>query len=68
MNLMFNYEKCHFKVTHGVVLGHIISERGFEVDKAKIDLFHKLSYPTEQRDVKSFLGHASFYGRSVKDF
>ncbi|CAM8951321.1 unnamed protein product [Rhodiola kirilowii] len=37
MNLVLNYEKCHFMVTHGVVLGHIVSHKGIEVDKAKIN-------------------------------
>ena len=38
-NLVLNWEKCHFMVNQGIVLGHIISNRGIEVDKAKIDLF-----------------------------
>ncbi|CAM8940836.1 unnamed protein product [Rhodiola kirilowii] len=32
MNLVLHYEKCHFMVTHGVVLGHIVSQEGIEVD------------------------------------
>ncbi|CAM8963480.1 unnamed protein product [Rhodiola kirilowii] len=32
MNLVLNYEKCHFMVTHGVVLGHVVSQEGIEVD------------------------------------
>ena len=35
---MLNWEKCHFMVTKGVVLGHIVSEKGIEVDKAKIEV------------------------------
>ncbi|CAM8890495.1 unnamed protein product [Rhodiola kirilowii] len=58
MNLVLNYEKCHFMVTHGVVLGHIVSHEGIEVDKAKIDLIVTLPYPSTVRDIKSFLGHA----------
>ena len=34
-NLILNWEKCHFMVNEGIVLGHQISERGIEVDKAK---------------------------------
>ena len=37
-NLVLNWEKCHFMVTKGVVLGHIVSENGIEVDKAKIEV------------------------------
>ncbi|CAM8892590.1 unnamed protein product [Rhodiola kirilowii] len=58
MNLVLNYEKCHFMVTHGVVLGHIVSHEGIEVDKAKIDLIVTLPYPSTVRDIKPFLGHA----------
>ncbi|CAM8975406.1 unnamed protein product [Rhodiola kirilowii] len=67
-NLVLNYEKCHFMVTHGVVLGHVVSQEGIEVDKAKIDLIMTLPYPSIVRDIKSFLGHAGFYRRFIKDF
>ncbi|CAM8994084.1 unnamed protein product [Rhodiola kirilowii] len=68
MNLVLNYEKCHFMVTHGIVLGHIVSQEGMEVDKAKIDLIMTLPYPSTVRDIQSFLGHAGFYQRFIKDF
>ena len=41
-NLVLNWEKCHFMVTEGIVLGHKISGRGIEVDKAKIEVIEKL--------------------------
>ncbi|CAM8931903.1 unnamed protein product [Rhodiola kirilowii] len=67
-NLVLNYEKCHFMVTHGIVLRHVVSSEGIEVDKAKIDLMLSLPYPTDQRGVRSFVGHAGFYHRFLKDF
>ncbi|CAN6541281.1 unnamed protein product [Malus baccata var. baccata] len=67
-NLVLNWEKCHFMVKQGIVLGHIISERGIEVDKSKIDLVRYLPSPTSVREVRSFLGHAGFCRRFIKDF
>ena len=55
-------------VNQGIILGHIISSRGIEVDKAKIELISKLTSPTNAKTVRQFLGHAGFYRRFIKDF
>ncbi|GJX16408.1 retrovirus-related pol polyprotein from transposon 17.6 [Tanacetum coccineum] len=57
-NLCLNWEKSHFMVKEGIVLGHKISKKGIEVDKAKVDVIAKLPYPTTVKGVRSFLGHA----------
>ena len=67
-NLVLNWEKFHFMVNQGIVLGHIISSRGIEVDKAKIELISKLPPPTNVKTIRQFLGHAGFYRRFIKDF
>ena len=67
-NLVLNWEKCHFMVNQGIVLRHIISSRGIEVDKAKIELISQLPSPTNVKTVRKFLGHAGFYRRFIKDF
>ena len=68
VDLVLNWEKCHFMVKEGIVLGHVISERGIEVDKAKIETVEKLPPPTDIKSLRSFLGHAGFYRRFIKDF
>ena len=67
-NLVLNWEKCHFMVNEGIVLGHKISEKGIEVDKAKVDAIEKMPCPTDIRGIRSFLGHAGFYRRFIKGF
>ena len=51
-NLVLNWEKCHFMVNQGIVLGHIISSRGIEVDKAKIELIPN-AIPSECKNSKA---------------
>ncbi|GKE06049.1 reverse transcriptase domain-containing protein [Tanacetum coccineum] len=67
-NLCLNWEKSHFMVKEGIVLGHKISKNGIEVDKAKVDVIAKLPHPTTVKGVRSFLGHAGFYRRFIKGF
>jgi hypothetical protein len=68
VDLVLNWEKCHFMVKQGIMLGHVISERGIEVDKAKVETVEKLPPPTDVKSMTSFLGHARFYRRFIKDF
>ena len=67
-NLLLNWEKCHFMVNQGIVLGHIISKKGIEVDKAKIEMISKLPSPMNVKTMRQFLRHAGFYRRFIKDF
>ena len=67
-NLVLNWGKCHFMVNQGIVLGHIISNKGIDVDKEKIELISKLPSLTNVKAVRQFLGHAGFYRRFIKDF
>ena len=67
-NLTLNWEKCHFMVTEGIVLGHKIFAVGLEVDQAKIAVIKTLMSPTTVKGIRSFLGHDGFYRRFIKDF
>nr|GFD43943.1 reverse transcriptase domain-containing protein [Tanacetum cinerariifolium] len=72
-NLCLNWEKSHFMVKDGIVLGHkngidvdkdgivLGHKNGIDVDKAKVDVIAKLPHPTTYKGIHSFLGHVGFY-------
>ncbi|RDX67925.1 Retrovirus-related Pol polyprotein from transposon opus, partial [Mucuna pruriens] len=64
-DLVLNFEKCHFMIIEGIVLGHLASSRGIEVDKAKIDIITSLPNPASVREVRSFLGHNEIQTQGV---
>ena len=55
-------------IREGIILGHLVFERGIEVDKAKIEVIEQLPPPMNVKGIHSFLGHAGFYKRFIKDF
>ena len=59
-NLALNWEKCHFMVTKGIILGHKIYAHGLEFDQAKVFVIKTLLPPTTVKGIRSFLGHAGF--------
>ena len=50
-NLVLNWEKCHFMVDEGIVLGHKISSKGIKVDKAKVEAIDKIGFPKNVREI-----------------
>ena len=55
-------------VREGIVLGHVVSEWGIDVDKAKIEVIEQLPPPVNIKGMHSFLGHVGFYRHFIKDF
>ena len=68
INLILNWEKFHYMVKEGIVLGHMVFARGTEVDKEKIEMIEKLPPPSSVGGIGSFLGHIGLYRRFIKDF
>ena len=67
-NLVLNWEKCHFMVREEIVLGHKISSKGIEINKAKIEAIERMPPPNNVKGIRSFLGLAGFYRCFIKDF
>ena len=61
-------EEIFYMATTGVVLGHVISKNGIEMDPKKIECISKLATPTSCRKVRFVLGHAGYYRRFIEKF
>ncbi|XP_031260475.1 uncharacterized protein LOC116118620 [Pistacia vera] len=65
----FAYRRMPFGLCNAPAISrHVVSSKGIEVDKAKVDIIQSLPYPTSVWEVRSVLGHAGFYRRFIKDF
>ena len=55
-------------VREDIVLGHLVSSKGLEVDKAKVKMIQDLALPNLKRQLRSFLGHIRFYRQFIREF
>ena len=55
-------------VIEGIVLRHLVSSKGLEVDKAKVEVIKDLALPKLIPELRSFIGHVGLYHRFIKDF
>nr|GEW87000.1 putative nucleotidyltransferase, ribonuclease H [Tanacetum cinerariifolium] len=60
LNLVLSWEKIHFMVWEGIVLGNVVSEKGFEVDRAKVQIISTLPPPTNIKLYDLFLVMQTF--------
>ncbi|XP_057808647.1 uncharacterized protein LOC131023122 [Salvia miltiorrhiza] len=58
--LTLSWEKSHFMVTSGIVLGNVVSKNGIEVDRAKVEVIEKLPPPIDVKGIRSFLVHKCY--------
>lgn len=65
-NLVQNWEKFHFMVEEGIVLGHKFLAEGIQVDQTYVEVIARRPPPVSIKGVRSFLGHAGFYRRFIK--
>lgn len=68
VDLVLNWQNYYFMVRQGIVLGHLISERGIKVDKVKIEVIENMPPPTSVKGVRSFLGPVGFSHIFIKYF
>lgn len=60
--------KLFFGIEEGILLGHKVSARGIEVDLEKVAIWVAVSFPTNVKEVRGFLGCVGYYRRFIKDF
>ena len=55
-------------VKEGIVLGHKVSGKRIEVDRAKVEAIERMPPPRDVKGIRSFLGHVGFYRRFIRNF
>ena len=66
--LKIEAEKCQFFQSHVKYLGHVVSAEGMATDPAKTEAVSQWPTPRTLKDLRSFLGFASYYRRFVPGF
>lgn len=67
-NLTVNLEKCKFFRSQLKYLGYVVDEHGLRTDPSKVEAILNYPTPTSRKDLKRFLGTATWYRRFVPNF
>lgn len=66
--IALNPAKCEIMVSHGVVLGRVVSRRGITTDEDKVKVILTLEPPKYVKEVQTFMGHMNYYRRFMKGY
>ena len=61
-------DKCFMEMESGILLGHVISRKGLEVDTDKVRAILAPLAPTYIREVRGFLGCVRYYRRFIEGY
>ena len=64
-NLRLNPKKCIFGVTSRKLLGHIVSQKGIEIDPDKVKAIREMSAPSTEKKVRGFTGRLQYISRFI---
>ena len=64
-NLRLNIKKCIFGVTSGKLLGHIMSQKGIEIDPDKVKAIGDMPPPKNEKEVRGFIGRLQYISRFI---
>ena len=67
-SLFAKLSKCSFGQTQVEYLGHVVSREGVKVDDSKITAIKQWPIPSSVKQLRAFLGLASYYKKFIKDF
>lgn len=67
-NLRLNPKKCVFEVTSRKLLGHIMSQKGIEVDPDKVKAIREMPPPKNEKEVWGFIGRLQYISRFIAKF
>ena len=67
-SLKLHLGKCFFKISSGVLLGHMVSRRGLEVDIEKVRSILILAAPSCIREIRGFVGCVRYYRRFIDGY